>query len=117
MIRIRRGVFETNSSSTHSIIICSDDEYKRLTQHELLIGVYSDQLISKDDAIMKAKEYAPKYIDFEQMTDEQLFCYLRENDIAVKLEDYGEEMEHYTDTYTTKGGEKIVAFGYYGYDG
>lgn len=27
--QIRRGVFETNSSSVHSLTMCSDDEYKK----------------------------------------------------------------------------------------
>lgn len=26
---IRRGIFETNSSSVHSITMCSDDEYNK----------------------------------------------------------------------------------------
>ena len=30
MIKIRNSVFETNSSSTHSIIICSQAEYEQL---------------------------------------------------------------------------------------
>lgn len=28
MKQVRRGVFETNSSSTHSITICTEDEYE-----------------------------------------------------------------------------------------
>lgn len=51
-ISIRRGVFEINSSSTHSLTMCSEDKF----------------------------------------------------------------LESYWDSYTTKSGEKVVAFGQFGYD-
>lgn len=34
--QIRRGVFETNSSSVHSITMCSDSEFDRWENGELL---------------------------------------------------------------------------------
>ena len=46
MIKIRKGVFETNSSSTHSIIICSQAEYKQLEAGNLFIKRYNDKLIT-----------------------------------------------------------------------
>ena len=37
--QIRRGVFETNSSSTHSITMCSNKEYEKWEK------VYGDDLV------------------------------------------------------------------------
>ena len=54
--QIRRGVFETNSSSTHSLTMCLKSDYE---------------------------------------------------------DDY---LESYYDEFTTKSGETVVAFGYYGHD-
>jgi hypothetical protein len=34
---IRRGVFETNSSSTHSITMCSIEEYEKWESGEVLL--------------------------------------------------------------------------------
>ena len=46
MIKIRNSVFETNSSSTHSIIICSQAEYEQLEAGDLFIKRYDDKLIT-----------------------------------------------------------------------
>lgn len=37
MLKIRQNVFETNSSSTHSLILCSDEDYAKLNNEELFI--------------------------------------------------------------------------------
>lgn len=37
MITIRRSVFETNSSSTHTLTIISNDTYQRWRDHEIVI--------------------------------------------------------------------------------
>ena len=34
--QIRRGVFETNSSSVHSLTMCSGEEYKKWENGEIL---------------------------------------------------------------------------------
>ena len=36
MRQVRRGLFETNSSSTHSLTVCSKDEYQRWKDGKLL---------------------------------------------------------------------------------
>lgn len=35
-IKIRRGVFETNSSSVHSLVMCTDDDYYKWKKGEIL---------------------------------------------------------------------------------
>ena len=57
--QIRKSVFETNSSSTHSLIFCNQEEYDALYRHELYI--YENELISAKDAIqMFVKAYKQK---------------------------------------------------------
>ena len=34
--QIRHGVFETNSSSTHSMVVCSEEDYQKWVDGELL---------------------------------------------------------------------------------
>ena len=50
---IRKGVFETNSSSTHSITMCSKEDYDKWERGEMF---YSDGgLVSKEEAIEELK--------------------------------------------------------------
>lgn len=77
--QVRVGVFETNSSSTHSITICSPEQWEKLESK-----------------------------DFEGLNESL-------------IEDYNYYVNSYNETYsyseTTPNGEKIILFGYYGYDG
>jgi len=98
MKQIRKSIFETNSSSTHTLTICTEDEYKAFQKGDLFLHQY-DTLISKKE-VEKAKQL-DKYFDedeyqtFEQFEDEK-------------------EYEIYQNAYTTSKGEKIVVFGKYG---
>ena len=76
--QIRVGVFETNSSSTHSISICSPEQLK-----ELQDGTCLDESLVEDFADMNAND----------------------------------NLESYIEEYITPGGETIILFGNYGYDG
>jgi hypothetical protein len=61
MISVRRNVFETNSSSTHSITMCSEDEYNKWKNGELLYERWEETFYTKNQIIEKAKEKKNKY--------------------------------------------------------
>ena len=90
---IRRCVFETNSSSTHSISIVSKEEFELWKDGEVLFDEWSNIFVKKDE--------------IEEDSDE-LKTY------KEYFHDY--ELENYTRTHTTKSGDVIVAFGKYGYN-
>ena len=51
------------------------------------------------------------------MNNEDFVNYLKKNEIYT-YDNYSDEyLEWFEDTYETKNGETIVAFGQYGYDG
>ena len=99
--QIRRGTFETNSSSTHSITMCMKSEFDRWLIGELILDMWCDQLVEiteevKDDIKMNYRRYAT----YEQFNDY-----------------YFMEYETFEQRFTTAGNEEIVCFGYYGYNG
>ena len=114
----RDGVFETNSSSVHSICICSESDYQDFVHEN---GVYYDieletlARVGKDIFIKEnGKIVAHDSDDYENM-------YTYDNDggrfkTFEQLQDYWEMYEQYDEHYTTSGGENIVAFGMYGDD-
>ena len=119
MIKIRNSVFETNSSSTHSIIICSQAEYEQLEAGDLFIKRYSDKLITYGDALRELHQYAGAKYDLHDMTREEIIDLFSEYDIAETLDQFydDEYLDNFSVDYQTMGGEKIVAFGKYGRDG
>ena len=61
MINIRLGLFETNSSSTHSIIIMSKGQFSKWknsydTDEELYLRINYDELTKPDEVVFKTKE-------------------------------------------------------------
>ncbi len=118
-IAIRRGVFETNSSSTHSISICSKEEYDKWKAGELL---YDDnyraekQFITREEAIKKLKE-SKYYKDLDYSNKDDLDEALEEKEFKTLEKYFDNNLESFEKTFTTKSGEVIIAFGLYGYDG
>ncbi len=113
--QIRYGVFETNSSSTHSLTICSAEEYEKWKKGEVLFNnkQYCGYLDLKTFPTMqevinyfKNKSYTLNIINKDFLKEEGIISY---NDY---FNDW--ELETYMKEYTTKKGENIVAFGKFG---
>jgi len=116
MIQVRRNVFETNSSSVHSITMCSKETYKKFSNGELFFKKYSSK--------------KPWYT-FEEMLaeideeDRATVLELRKNE-SYKFENFIEDYDFYTESnfsgefeefyeeFVTDSGETVVTFGYYG---
>lgn len=120
--QIRRGVFETNSSSVHSITMCSDDEYKRWESGEAYVSDGGD-FFTRDEIIQELKEKKSwrtedlRYPNVNWDDEYEVNELIEDNDYKTYSQ-YWDDMDYETfdDSYTTKSGEKIHAFGYYGQD-
>lgn len=121
--QIRRGVFETNSSSTHSLTMMMKSDYERWEKEGLyLFNGYAygwefskpvdGHLYTKDEVVEFAKNY--KYFD---STEELDYEAMREMGFTSFDDEGSEYLEGFYEEFTTPSGEKIVAFGEYGYDG
>ena len=116
MKKIRKNVFETNSSSTHSLVFCSDDEYKKIKSGRLYIGLYDDKLYTEEEFDKIIKETAEECgVSVEDVTDDPCVY-----EIPVTLDewiDLSYNLEYSEYTYTTESGEEVHALCKYGYDG
>lgn len=126
MRQIRNNVFETNSSSTHSLTICSKSEYERWGE-DLWFDMDSDEFIPagwSNEDIEQVKQF------FEERNGEGTWEKLEKEDQEVELTDYywsickdeaewldKRELETFYEEYTSPSGDEIVVFGRYGYDG
>lgn len=122
MKQIRRGVFETNSSSVHSITMCTKSEFDAWKNGELyrndgwwsrsFSSLKDKAFLTKDEALelIKSDKSSVSMSEFEDIDE-----YLRENEI-YSYEDWGDYYETDVNYYTTPGGEEIVAVCYYGHD-
>ena len=122
MIQVRQGVFETNSSSTHSITMCTKNEFNEWVGGKIYrndgcwydsTSVLKDKdFLTYDEAIELIK--SSKY--YESMKeDENVDDYFKEYEI-YSYDNWGEYYETDITDYITPNGEEIVAVCYYGYD-
>lgn len=139
MRQVRRGTFETNSSSTHSLTVCTEEEFNKWIHGKLMFDTYNDVLVEVNTKISdEQKEYAKEYYEkskgsfwksWEQLSEEEIeawyvkymndynkvdmYRYLTRDQF---LYDYS-SLESFTERYTSPSGDKLVVFGKYGYDG
>ena len=120
--QIRRGVFETNSSSTHSITMCSGEEYDKWCSGNLLFWVGKKKFGTKEDIIEELKELTRwdnslMYPDVNWDDDSVVADIFDSEEIQTSDEFFDDEyLETLEETYHTSNGEEVVAFGKFGYD-
>lgn len=97
---IRFGVFETNSSSVHTMTIVTEEQFNKWVDGKALYDRWEEELIFEGD-----EDFNPD--------DEDLYTYKSfseyENDYST--------IETFEKHITLEDGRKIVAFGFVGYDG
>lgn len=120
--QIRRGVFETNSSSVHSLTMCSDSEFNRWKNGELLFWQEEGKFATRNEIIEELKtmqwyDGSMRYANTDWSNDEEVDEIFSDERIKTCEEFFEDDWyETYRQEYKTKGGEKIIAFGYYGHD-
>ena len=120
--QIRRGVFETNSSSVHSITMCSDEQYRKWKSGEILYWKAEDKFGTREEIIEKLKTLTWYndglcYDDVNWDNEDEVNNVFSDEEIKTCEEYFENEwFETFEESYTTSNGEKVVAFGYYGHD-
>lgn len=119
MYKIRNNVFETNSSSVHSLSVCSKKQYEEWKEKHLYFDEYN--FLTKDEVIKEIQN--DKYTDLS--VDELLEMSEDDFDKEVCKENYytfdkwyrlpcDTSFETFEEEYTTESGDEIVIFGCYG---
>lgn len=137
MYSIRRNVFETNSSSTHSLIICSDKTYNDWKNEKIVYDRYDEEFVEAKQPtdldfhkaeVMYMEDKSDYMKDWKDLTPEMQLAYLKENVMEENdpyqyrtYEDYRDEMdsmeESFERTWKTEHGDIVHVLGYMGYDG
>lgn len=137
---IRKEVWETNSSTSHSVVIMTEDKYKQWEKENLYYydggrswydpfdklpedkKPKADGLYTQDEVIefykLQGYEYDPTSGDYD--TDEEnKDQYIKEMGDFASYDAWAndEYLEFDTNEFITPGGEKIVVCCKYGYDG
>jgi len=119
MVKIRKSVFETNSSMTHAVALCLKEEYDNWSNGESYFDMYKKEFISKVDLLQKFSEAEDRdeYDGFDAWRTyngegayESRGCTLVEYD--TYLENIESELAIWYKDFTTPEGEEVTTFGY-----
>ena len=138
--QVRYGVFESNSSSTHSLTITTKEMFDKWKNGEVLFNPWTEEFVDVEsmkhtftlDDVMdfyderrdrywksweqlsssEKQEWVNKYKDeLEDEYDEDLYTYEGYNDR------FGYDYELFERGFVTPSNDRMVAFGHYGYMG
>jgi len=96
-LQIRTGLFETNSSSTHSLVMCMKKDWNAFRRGNRVYDRWDEKLININEMDPEDAE-EERYATYGEFKDDKY-------------------LEYFEDEFTTPSGETVVAFGHYGYDG
>ena len=108
---IRRGVFETNSSSTHSLTMCKEDVYTKWKNGELYFSRWDKDFITKEEYEKILKKQCTCDRDDDYFEESDCDCDVEYMTYEKFWDDVSYDFETFEDTEFG-----IVAFGYYGHD-
>ncbi|MGN0005028.1 MAG: hypothetical protein ACI37Z_03560 [Candidatus Gastranaerophilaceae bacterium] len=128
---IRRGVFETNSSSTHSLSVCDKTDFDEWVNGKLIADMSRWDLelikfLTPEEAKKEAFSRYQEEYHFSQQKMEDLYLSNKENffkeNHLFTFEAYKQTVYqtlYEADTYRQEkqiGGQDVVIFGHYGRD-
>lgn len=116
MFQVRRGVFETNSSSVHSLTMCTAEEYQKWENGEILFWRYEDRFCTREEAIeaLKSKSW---FSGIDWNNENEVSGVFSDETIQTCGEFFDNcDYETFEQSFTTPSGDEVVAFGYYGHD-
>lgn len=143
MMTVRSGVFETNSSMTHSLVICKYSDYEDWTKGKLLFNPREEQPFVKVEEGRKrnTKQLREEYLKdswlaqrYGCINDHNINKYAR-GKVGLDYFEFPDDIIYFYMTYqefkdwvsnrcfeliATGGnvdGVKVIALGYHGYDG
>lgn len=121
--QIRHNVFETNSSSTHSLILCSAEEKDLLDKGKMYIianGIYTEEerIWNAIDLYKHNFPIEGDGMDFYSKNQDLVEDFYTQNNCytVYTLEEWSDDCEIATASYTTKNGETVIGISKYGYD-
>lgn len=140
MTKVRVNIFETNSSSTHSLCICTVDEFENWKMGKSFFDAEQNKFIGIGEIKSKInKRLSNTYITEQSKSKLRTILKMLDlencdnittdiaNVLSIVLTDYIDnvytydkyfsdtEFESFEEEYITPKGEKIIAFGLYGY--
>ncbi len=107
---IRRGVFETNSSSVHSLSILTREDYETWRDNPYSVYLCDNKIYTEEEAINLLSEQYPRY------SKEEIASELRDFGFE-NFEDYGANFETEFTPFVSPSGDQLVIVEYFGRDG
>ncbi len=109
MKKTRTGVFETNSSSTHSMSLFMKEDYDKWVSGELYFNVTEDELVTEEEAKLAYFEEEGSYLEMKSVNEVDV------KDMGYPIYTHKEWMnafdEPIEESITTPKGDVVIGLG------
>lgn len=112
-VQVRHGVFETNSSSTHTLTMYNISEWKEFEDGKLLLDDYQGVFITEESAKERFEEDCKRSPEYYTSGDEESFDDWKRDECIYTFDDYQERYEVLTSEVESAG---VIAVSIYGYE-
>ena len=108
---IRENIFETNSSSTHSLVIISKEDYDAWQRHEKTINIAKEigsvnDLTDEDKKIIRNDDGS---VDYKDQHFESMYDFMEEYyDVIDDINASTEYISEYADMIKQDDGDKVI---------
>lgn len=124
-VQVRQGVFETNSSSTHSVSVCLATDWDAFNRGDLWMRPSDGKMLPADEAekfneelinsrVENSKRWKTPYTREEIIEDYATDLYKSHADYYAWAENTC--YDFFDEGTVLSNGTHVVTFGYYGYD-
>ena len=114
---IRFNTFETNSSSTHSLIIISEEEFEKFKSGQTYFKIYDDTFLTREE-ISKSELFlreCPNYVNANEFEKEEILSNFLDEFCDSDYPEFAsyQWLDLVTREVYDKDGNKQIAFSYY----
>ena len=100
-VQVRLGMFETNSSSVHTLTMCSRKQLEDWKRGDIVYDGYNDDFVPIDEL----NEH-----DLSKLDNDMYYTY------EGFYNSFGEDYETFERSQILDNGQEVIGFGYFGHD-
>ena len=112
-VQVRHGVFETNSSSTHTLTVYNISEWREFEDGKVMLDNYNGGFITEEAAKTRFEEDCKRSPQYYTSGDEESFDDWKHDECIYTYSDYESEYEVLKEEIESAG---VVAVSIYGYE-
>lgn len=110
--QIRKSVFETNSSSTHTLTLYCTTEWNEFKNNKIYLDACSNEFVTEDELRERFKKASKEYPGSYNLEDIESFDEWRRDECIYNIDEYEDSYEILEEEIQEVGKTAVSIYGY-----